>query len=143
MAKSASTPRLAQGAATLDSGMLSKMRDEVAALRSAAEHAKAEATAEAEALPPPLREGGLSGDCGEIRGSTRHPLFDRLLSTEDVEAHAGARLSSPLVMPCELSMAEEQLAERTAAPALTPPPPSASVDRRKAQAAPAHPAAPP
>ena len=93
-------------------GTLALMREQIASLRTAAERARAVATTERAALPPPQQRpprGGVAGDCGDVVGSTRHLLFDRLADATDVEPFAGAELSSPLVMPVELSLPEQVL----------------------------------
>ena len=107
---SASSAQLAAGARTLDAGTLALMREQISSLRTAAERARAVATTERAALPPPQQQpprGGIAGDCGDVVGSTRHLLFDRLADDTDVEPFAGAELSSPLIMPVELSLPEQ------------------------------------
>ena len=103
------------------------MREQIASLRTAAERARAVATTERAALPPPQQRpprGGVAGDCGDVVGSTRHLLFDRLADATDVEPFAGAELSSPLVMPVELSLPEQVLCRSPQPP---PPPADAMV----------------
>ena len=68
------------------------MREQIASLRTAAERARAVATTERAALPPPQQSpprGGVAGDCGDVVGSTRHLLFDRLADDTDVDPFAG------------------------------------------------------
>ena len=98
---SASSPRLARGAATLAPSDLHALQGAVERLDAQLAAAKAAAN-QRMPLPPP--------SAPEIVGSALFPLLDAAAASPNVEALAGDTYEPPIVMPVELTSVPEAVA---------------------------------